>query len=115
MGEGLAALSNEVARARESEVNLSSRSHQYFEAKRALEDLVQFRQVLQTKIAIDRTDLQLTQENVEILEEAIVPTQAVTPNRPRVLALLSTGFLLSLFGWLLARTGRPGIPILKPA
>jgi len=114
-GEGLAALSNAVARARESEADESRKSRTYFEAKRELEDLVQFRQVLQTKIAIERTDLQLTQENVEIVEEALAPTQAVTPNRPRALALLSTGFLLALFGWLLARTGRPGISILKPA
>jgi beta-lactamase regulating signal transducer with metallopeptidase domain/uncharacterized protein involved in exopolysaccharide biosynthesis len=114
-GEGLAALSNAVARARESEVDQSRKSRTYFEAKRELEDLVQFRQVLQTKIAMERTDLQLPQDSVEIIEQAIAPTQAVTPNRPRALALLSTGFLLALFGWLLARTGHPAIPILKPA
>jgi beta-lactamase regulating signal transducer with metallopeptidase domain len=113
--QGLDALSNAVARARESDVDLTSRSRPYFEAKRDLEDLVRFRQVLQTRIAMQRTDLQLPQQSVEIVEEAIAPTQAVTPNRPRALTLLSMGFLLALFGWLLARTGRPGIPILKPA
>jgi uncharacterized protein involved in exopolysaccharide biosynthesis len=111
--EGIFALSNEVTKAQAAADKKVRDSQAYLEAKRDLEELIRFRQILGSKIAMERADLQFSQGGVEILEEAIAPTQAMSPNRPRAFAFLSTGCTLALFGWLLARTGRPGMPMLQ--
>jgi uncharacterized protein involved in exopolysaccharide biosynthesis len=112
-GEGLTALNDAVAHAQASDLEQANRSRPYFEAKRDLEELIRFRQILQTKIAMERTDIQLPEDRVEIVEEAVPPIQAIVPNRPRAFALLSMGLLLALTGWFLTRAGRPGIVVAK--
>ena len=85
---GLAALSNEVARAQDSDVEKANQSRPYFEAKRDLEELVRFRQILQTKIAMETTDLQLPKNSmVEIVDRATPGVRPVRPNKPLNIAL----------------------------
>jgi polysaccharide biosynthesis transport protein len=82
-GEGLAALSNAVARAQDSDVESATKSRPYFEAKRDLEELIRFRQILQTKIAMEKTDLQLPKNStVEIVDTAKPGLRPVRPNKP---------------------------------
>ena len=86
--EGLAALSNEVAKAQDSDVAQANKSRPYFEAKRDLEELVRFRQILTTKIAMEKTDLQLPKSSmVEIIDTAKPGARPVRPNKPLNIAL----------------------------
>lgn len=102
-GEGLASLSNAVVNAQDAGVEASSKSRPYFAAKRDLEELVRFRQILLEQIAMEKTDSQLPVDSVAVVEDAVAPLQAVAPNRPRAIALLGAGVLLTLMGWLLTR------------
>ena len=87
-GEGLAALSNEVTRAQEFDVESANKMRPYFEAKRDLEELIRFRQILTTKIAMEKTDLQLPKNSqVEILDTAKPGVRPVRPNKPLNIAL----------------------------
>lgn len=114
-GEGLASLSNAVLNAQTSDIDQAKRFQPYFAAKRDLEELERFNTILQTKIAMERTDAQLAEHDVQIVEEAAAPTQAIVPNRPRATGLLGVGFILIAIGWLLARIGPPSIMKALPA
>ena len=86
--EGLAALSNEVARAQDSDVESANKSRPYFEAKRDLEELIRFRQILQAKIAMEKTDEQIPKNSmVEIVDTARPGLRPVRPNKPLNIAL----------------------------
>ncbi len=86
--EGLAALSNAVAKAQESDIEQANNSRPYFEAKRDWEELVRFSQILQTKIAMEQTDLKLPKNSVvEIVDNATPGLRPVRPNKPLNLAL----------------------------
>ncbi len=86
--EGLAALSNEVARAQDTDVAKANQVRPYFEAKRDLEELVRFRQILTTKIAMEKTDLHLPKTSmVEIVDTAKPGPRPVRPNKPLNIAL----------------------------
>lgn len=86
--DGLTALSNEVAKAQDSDVAKANQSRPYFEAKRDLEELVRFRQILTTKIAMEKTDLQLPKNSmVEIIDTAKPGARPVRPNKPLNIAL----------------------------
>jgi hypothetical protein len=95
--------------AQDSDVELATRSRPYFEAKRDLEELVRFRQILQTKIAMEHTNLELPVDSVEVVEDAVAPAQAVAATRPRAIGLMGAGLLLILVGWWLTRTESPTI------
>ncbi len=110
-GQSLAALSKEMEQAQISDIEAAKRTQPYYEAKRDLEELVRFRQILNMKIAMEKTDLQLPGEPVEVVEEAVAPLQAVAPNRPRATALLAAGLALALIGWLMAKADRSGVRI----
>ena len=87
-GESLAALSNEVARAQEIDVQKAGQSRPYFEAKRDLDELIRFRQILQTKIAMEKTDLQIPKTSmVEIVDTAKAGLRPVRPNKTLNIAL----------------------------
>jgi capsular exopolysaccharide synthesis family protein len=87
-GEGLAALSNAVVRAQDADVASANRSRPYFEAKRDLEGLVRFRTILDTKIAMEKTDLGLPKSSmVEIVDTAKEGLRPVRPNKPLNIAL----------------------------
>ncbi|HLH54913.1 MAG TPA: polysaccharide biosynthesis tyrosine autokinase [Verrucomicrobiae bacterium] len=86
--EGLSALSNEVARAQDSDVESANKMRPYFEAKHDLEELIRFRQILTTKIAMEKTDLQLPKNSmVEIVDNAKAGLRPVRPNKPLNIAL----------------------------
>jgi capsular exopolysaccharide synthesis family protein len=81
--EGLAALSNAVVKAQEQDIKQANDDRPYFEAKRDLEELQRFRQILSTKIAMERTDLQLPKNSmVEIVDTARPGLRPVRPNKP---------------------------------
>ena len=87
-GRSLEALSNEVAKAQDSDVEQANKSRPYFEAKRDWEELVRFSQILQTKIAMEKTDLQLPKNSVvEIIDTAKPGLRPVRPNKPLNIAL----------------------------
>lgn len=82
-GRSLAALSNAVAQAQDSDIEQANKSRPYWEAKRELEDVVRFSQILQTKIAMEKTDLQLPKNSmVEIIDTAKPGLRPVRPNKP---------------------------------
>jgi polysaccharide biosynthesis transport protein len=86
--EGVLALSNEVAKAQDLDVAKANETRPYFEAKRDLEELVRFRQILTTKIAMEKTDLQLPKNSmVEIVDNAKPGMRPVRPNKPLNIAL----------------------------
>jgi len=87
-GMSLAALSNAVAKAQDSDIEQANKSRPYFEAKRDLEELVRFSQILQTKIAMEKTDLQLPKTSmVEVIDTAKPGARPVRPNKPLNIAL----------------------------
>jgi len=87
-GRSLDALSNAVTRAQDSDVLKANESRPYFEAKRDLEELVMFSRILQTKIAMEKTDLQLPKNSmVEIVDNATPGLRPVRPNKPLNIAL----------------------------
>ncbi len=87
-GQGVEALSNAVAKAQETDIQKANESRPYFEAKRDLEELVRFSQILQTKIAMEKTDLQLPKTSmVEIIDHAKPGLRPVRPNKPLNIAL----------------------------
>jgi capsular exopolysaccharide synthesis family protein len=87
-GEGLTALSNAVARAQDSDVEKANLFRPYFAAKRDLEVLTRFREILQTKIAMEKTDLLLPKNSVvEVVDTATPGLRPVRPNKPLNIAL----------------------------
>jgi uncharacterized protein involved in exopolysaccharide biosynthesis len=112
---GLDNFEKEVAQAKTNDVAEASRTRPYFEAKRNLEDLQHFRQVLDLKIASEKIDVDLPNRRpVEVLDQAVPPLRPISPNLPRALAVIVFGILLDLAGLLmlnglprLASTPRP--------
>lgn len=87
-GKSLEAMSNAVAKAQDSDVQQANKFRPYFEAKRDWEELVRFSQILQTKIAMEKTDLQLPKNSVvEVIDTAKPGLHPVRPNKPLNIAL----------------------------
>jgi beta-lactamase regulating signal transducer with metallopeptidase domain len=107
LSNSLANLENEVALATTNDVVRADQPHPYFEAKRALEELQRFRQVLDYKIASEKIDVDQPKTTmVEIVDLAAPAMRPVSPNLPRGLALTALGVLLDIAG-LLMLTRRP--------
>jgi len=74
---------NEVAKATTNDVAQANRTRPYFEAKRALDELQRFRQVLDSKIAFEKIDVVLPKTMmVEIVDKAVPGLRPVRPNKP---------------------------------
>jgi len=87
-GQSLAALSNAVAQAEQKDVAKAGQVRPYFEAKRDLDELVRFRQILTTKIAMEKTDLSIPKNSmVEIVDTAKAGLRPVRPNKTQNIAL----------------------------
>jgi len=120
------ALDNRVAASRKYLENLESEVHQattngiakaaqsrpYFEAKRSLEELTRFRQILNMKIASEKIDVDLPKTAmVEIVDQAVAPSRPAFPNRYRGAACSAFGLLLALVGIVMVK----GAARLSPA
>ena len=81
-------LSNEVTAATQKDINKSTESRPYWEAKRKLEEYQRFRQVLYMKIASEKTELDLPRASmVEIVDRAVPGIKPVRPNKTLNIAL----------------------------
>jgi uncharacterized protein involved in exopolysaccharide biosynthesis len=108
LSNSLENLNYEVALTVTNDVLRANKSRPYFEAKRNLEELQRFRQILEFKIAGERIDVELPRTTmVEIVDWAAPGLRPVSPNLPRALASIALGVLLDIAG-LLMLTGRVG-------
>jgi capsular exopolysaccharide synthesis family protein len=81
-------LEKEVEKATTNDVAKAGQSRPYFEAKRDLEELQRFRQILDAKIAYEKIDVELPKTMmVEIVDKAVPGARPVRPNKPLNIAL----------------------------
>lgn len=86
--EGLVNMSNEVARATQQDIEMANKSQPYFEAKRNLEELLRFRQLLFVKVASEQVESDLPKfAMVQIVDRATPGIRPVRPNKPLNIAL----------------------------
>ena len=79
---------SQVAQAKTNDVAEANRTRPYFEAKRALDDLQHFRQILDMKIASEKIDVKLPKTMmVEIVDHAVQSVRPARPNKPLNIAL----------------------------
>jgi capsular exopolysaccharide synthesis family protein len=83
LSNSLANLEQQVALATTNDVVRANQTRPYFEAKRALEELQRFRQILDWKIASEKIDVDLPKTTmVEIVDNAVPGLRPVRPNKP---------------------------------
>jgi hypothetical protein len=100
-------LDAEVEKAIANDVAKASQARPYFEAKRNLDELQRFRQILDAKIANEKIAVELPKTMmVEVVDRAVPSLRPTSPNLPRALALIVLGVLLDIAGLLLLQ-GRP--------
>jgi capsular exopolysaccharide synthesis family protein len=81
-------LEQEVQTAKTNDIATAAQSRPYFEAKRNLDELLRFRQVLDMKIASEQIDVALPKTMmVEIVDTAKPGMRPVRPNKPLNIAL----------------------------
>jgi polysaccharide biosynthesis transport protein len=81
-------LEQRVKQATTNDVEQANRTRPYFEAKRELEELQRFRQVLDIKIASEKIDVELPKTAmVEIVDRAVPAERPTRPNKPLNIAL----------------------------
>jgi succinoglycan biosynthesis transport protein ExoP len=86
--ERLSSLEQEVEKATTNDIAKASQSRPYFEAKRHLEELQRFGQILTMKIASENIDMTLPKTAmVEIVDKAEPGLRPVRPNKPLNIAL----------------------------
>jgi beta-lactamase regulating signal transducer with metallopeptidase domain/uncharacterized protein involved in exopolysaccharide biosynthesis len=102
--QSLVALSNAVQQAVQADSDRAKAGEQYLDAQRDLADLLQFKSVLQNKLAMERARTQ-PQNLVEIVEEAESPAQPLSADRARAISFCGVGLLLILTGGILTRVG----------
>jgi succinoglycan biosynthesis transport protein ExoP len=84
----LAELEKQVKQAMDVDIEKANQSRPYWEAKRLLEENQRFRQIIDQKILIERTDLQLPKSSmVEIVDKASPGLRPVRPNKTLNIAL----------------------------
>jgi len=88
LSNSLANLENEVALATTNDVMRANQTRPYFQAKRELEELQRFRQILDWKIASEKIDVDLPKTMmVEIVDKAVPGLRPVRPNKSLNIAL----------------------------
>jgi len=88
LSNSLANLEMEVALATTNDVIRAGQTRPYFEAKRNLDELQRFRQILDVKIAAEKIDVDLPKTMmVEIVDRAQPSARPVRPNKPLNIAL----------------------------
>jgi uncharacterized protein involved in exopolysaccharide biosynthesis len=102
LSTSLDSFNQEVAHVKANDAVEASRTQPYFEAKRNLEDLQRFRQILDMKIASEKVDASLPNAKlVEIVDRAVPALRPISPNMPRALAVIALGILLDIAGLLM--------------
>ena len=88
LGVGLTNFIQAVAKATQEDIDKANQSQPYFDAKRRLEELIKFRVVLDSKIAVEQVDKDLPKTiTVTIIDSAQVSAKPVRPNKPLNIAL----------------------------
>jgi succinoglycan biosynthesis transport protein ExoP len=86
--EQLNKLKDEVEKAKTNDIATARQTQPYWEAKRKLEDLQRFSQVLVMKIASENIEASLPKSTmVEIMDDALPGIRPVKPNKPLNIAL----------------------------
>ena len=86
--EQLNKLKDEVERAKTNDIATARQTQPYWEAKRKLDDLQRFSQVLTMKIASENIEASLPKSTmVEIMDDALPGIRPVKPNKPLNIAL----------------------------
>jgi capsular exopolysaccharide synthesis family protein len=81
-------LETEVGRAKTNDILTAAQSRPYFDAKRDLDEVLHFRQILDMKIASEQIDVALPKTMmVEIVDTAKPGARPVQPNKPLNIAL----------------------------
>ncbi len=79
----LDSLVESVETARKSDQEKLTKSRPYYDKKRELEDMIDFRRLLTRKMNLEEIDLHLPKSaQVEIIEKAVPGTKPVRPNKP---------------------------------
>ena len=113
--QSLGELEKQVGKAVEQDKARVREIRPFWEAKRKLEERERFRNLLYAKLGSERTDLALRKSSlVEIVDEAIPPLRPFSPNRPRAIALLTTGLLSTLAGLAVVKRGETAAPPASP-
>ena len=114
--ERVANLERDAEKAERDEIQRAREIGPFFDAKRNLEELQRFRQILTMKIEAEKIDLNLPRSMmVEIMDAAYPGLRPISPNRPRAGALILFGLILDLVGLrLLKGSPRPN-PTARPA
>jgi succinoglycan biosynthesis transport protein ExoP len=74
---------NQLAAAVEKDLQTAARTRPYYEAKRKLMDMQEYRKLLELKIKSTATELNLPHKMmVDIVDRAVKDTRAVSPNKP---------------------------------
>jgi beta-lactamase regulating signal transducer with metallopeptidase domain/uncharacterized protein involved in exopolysaccharide biosynthesis len=93
--------------ARTNDLAMVEHTRPYFEAKRQLAELVQFKQILAMKIASEETDLKLPKNPlVYTVDAATVPSEPTYPNRSTAAGLITFGALSGIAGLVVLRSKR---------
>jgi uncharacterized protein involved in exopolysaccharide biosynthesis/beta-lactamase regulating signal transducer with metallopeptidase domain len=109
--EGLASLQQQLDRATSKDIERARQTRPYFEAKRKLEELERFGQMLNMKIASEKIEETLPKSTlVQIVDSAVASFTSSAPNRPRGVAMVLFGLILDGVGIGLLRTGRRMMP-----
>ena len=88
MNQSLAQLKQSVDEAQSNDIAKATESRPYWEAKRELDEAQRFRTLIDQKILIERTDLNLPKSSmVEIVDRAVQGLRPVRPNKPLNIAL----------------------------
>ena len=83
----------------QQDIKQANQSRPYFEAKRNLEELQRFRQILDMKIANEKIDVEVPKTMmVQVVDRAVPALRPMSPNLPRALALIVLGVLLDIAG-----------------
>jgi len=86
--KGYEELQNEVAKAKKTDIETANLTRPYWEAKRKLEELQRFGQVLSMKIYSERTEIDLPKTTMaEVIDQAVAGSKPVRPNKPLNIAL----------------------------
>jgi uncharacterized protein involved in exopolysaccharide biosynthesis/Zn-dependent protease with chaperone function len=96
----------EVEKATTNDVAKANQTRPYFEAKRNLDELQRFRQILDTKIANEKIDVEMPKTMmVQVVDRAVPALRPISPNLPRALALIVFGVLLDIAGFVMLQGG----------